>query len=433
MLQEIEINKLMPNDYNPPNRASRNIDSLSSSLKNDGQIATITVRPVSGGKYEIVDGTRRYESAKRSALKKMLCNVLELSRDEAMDYNYIANKETELDSAMDQAWRFFERLGLEEAHLFTARYHSEKSSPSEEAKKTIPGKKAPEVQSLAKRLGESPQIIENRLPLMALPSNLVKYLEKGEMAIGSAEELVRLRLLEDKSVAHEEMLKTWKKCGNSPSDLHVSVTATIEDYRRAKEIAKQDLKPYEDQVKDRLQKFKNAFIKIEGLIEEFQNTLPDELGDDFKERFSEYIGIDIPDDIDADWAWPSELFKHADRVSAELTRDDRLASHLSKFQARRNDLQVNRAYIKDHGECRYCGTSFQLAQFDKKLGKVQVEMDEVRKSDDARASAANINHKLRNAVRDAWSDYSSAKKALDVARKKKEKALDRGEKGGKTT
>lgn len=432
MLQEIEINKLMPNDYNPPNRATRNIESLSSSLKGDGQISTITVRPLDG-KFEIVDGTRRYEGAKKANLKKMLCNILDLTREEAEIYNYIANKETEVETPMDEGWRFFRMLGLSEEQLFQDAEHGvDKTGPITELL-GLPGRYNKEVQALAERLGVKSNRIAQRLPLMALPSKLAVLLEKGEMAVGSAEEMARLRLLEDKKVAHDEMLKAWKKCGNSSSDLNVSVTATIEDYRLAKQMAEKDLKPYEDQAKDKLQKFKNALDKIEALFEEYQDTLPDELKDDYEGRFSDFMDVDVPDEIDADWTWPSELFRHADRVSAELTRDDKLAKRISVLQGRSNDLQVNRAYIKDHGECRYCGTAFQLEKFDKKLEKVHGEMGGIKKKDDARASAANINNKLRNTIRDAWSDYSSAKKALDVARKKKDKALERGGKDGKIT
>jgi len=246
------------------------------------------------------------------------------------------------------------------------------------------------------------------------------------MAIGSAEQLARLRLLEDKAEAHDMMVKTWKKCGNSPSDLNVSVTATLEDYRRAKELAEQDLKPYEEQVKDRLKKLKNALSTVDTILAEFCDQLPEELQDDFKDKFSEFVNVDVSEEIDADWSWPSDLLRYADRVSAELTKEDRLAQRLMALQSRRNKLQVNREYIKDHGECEYCGTSIKLSQYDTSIEKVEGEINETQEKDDARSSSSHINQNLSKAIRNVWSDYSSAKKALDVARKKKEEAVKRG-------
>jgi ParB-like chromosome segregation protein Spo0J/Asp-tRNA(Asn)/Glu-tRNA(Gln) amidotransferase C subunit len=432
MLEELGIDKLVPNDYNPPNRIVRRIDSLSSSLKGDGQISTITVRPINDGKYEIVDGTRRFEAARKAGLSQMLCNVLNLTREEAMDYNYIANKETEPDSPMDEAWRFFERLGLREEQLYIYVGHGDSTLHTKECS-PLPSERNKEVIALADRLNIRPERIYDRLPLMALPPQLVQLLEKEEMAIGSAEQLARLRFLEDKEEAQSEMIKTWNKCGNNIGDTKVSVDATLDDYRRTKELAEQDLKPYEEQVNDRLKKLKKALLTIDLRIDEFRKLLPEEIADDYKDKFSRYLNPEIPKEIDADWEWPTNLIKFADKVSAELNQDDRIARNISSMQSRRNDLQVNRSYIKDHGECRYCGTSIQLAKFDEILTKVQEEIESLREKDEARATAAMVNNQIRKDIREAWNDYSSSKKALDKAREKKAEALKRGTRDGDNT
>jgi len=417
MLQEIEIGKLVPNDYNPPNRATRNIDSLSSSLKGDGQISTITVRPLDG-KFEIVDGTRRFESAKKAGLKKMLCNVLELSRDEAMDYNYIANKETEPDSAMDEAWRFFERLGLSEESIYTP--------STAEAVQPLPGKQNQRVQDLASRLGISPNLIEIRLPLMALPPKIVQLLDGGDMIISSAQEIARLRLLEDKKWAHKEMAAAWKKCGDRPADLKFSIDATLKDYRDMKEMANKNLEKFEEKAIERFSNLRMAFGNVKDLLTGFRDGLPDELRENFKDAFATWEETNLPDDykeVGDDWDWPKTLFQEADKISAKLHQDNTYREHVSKLQGNQNDMEINRGYVAEHEHCRYCQTEITVDRMDVIIKGIIEDINGLKAKDGARVEALRINQRLSDALRDEWNYYSAARKSLDKAIEAKKEAM----------
>ena len=421
MLQEIEIGKLVPNDYNPPNRATRNIESLSSSLKGDGQISTITVRPFDG-KFEIVDGTRRFESAKKAGLKKMLCNVMELSRDEAEIYNYIANKETEIETPMDEAWRFFRMLDLEEQSLYTTMDPG--GGPADV--KLIPTKKNREVQILADRLGIAPTKIDDRLPLMALPEKFVKLLDGRDMTITSAQELARLRLLEDKAWAQKEMAAAWNKCGDRPADLKFSIDATLKDYRDMKEMANKNLEKFEEKAIERFSNLRMAFGNVKDLLTGFRDGLPDELRENFKDAFATWEETNLPDDykeVGDDWDWPKTLFQEADKISAKLHQDNTYREHVSKLQGNQNDMEINRGYVAEHEHCRYCQTEITVDRMDVIIKGIIEDINGLKAKDGARVEALRINQRLSDALRDEWNYYSAARKSLDKAIEAKKEAM----------
>jgi ParB-like chromosome segregation protein Spo0J len=85
----------------------------------------------------------------------------------AMQRAFKENVEREPLSPIDEAAWFFEMLGLKEEQLYTEKAAS--------AALALPTSKNPHVNDLADALGTiSPNLIENRLPLLALPENMQK-------------------------------------------------------------------------------------------------------------------------------------------------------------------------------------------------------------------------------------------------------------------
>ena len=66
---EIEIDKIEPNPYQPRTEFNQeSIEELAASIKAIGLIQPITVRPINGGRYQIISGERRYRASRMANL-----------------------------------------------------------------------------------------------------------------------------------------------------------------------------------------------------------------------------------------------------------------------------------------------------------------------------------------------------------------------------
>lgn len=129
-MMKIELGKLVSNEYNPRTRMTKkHLETLKASLKEDGQLQTVLVRPVNDGKYEVVAGMRRYLCFKElyDDNFKVACIVQELNDKTAKIRSWKENYDRENTSPIDDAGWFFEMLGLDEEQLFTPR--EETSAP----------------------------------------------------------------------------------------------------------------------------------------------------------------------------------------------------------------------------------------------------------------------------------------------------------------
>jgi ParB family transcriptional regulator, chromosome partitioning protein len=61
-----------------------NLKELANSIKNNGLLNPILVRPKSNGRYEIISGHRRLEACKINKEKEISCIIKDLSKDEAI-------------------------------------------------------------------------------------------------------------------------------------------------------------------------------------------------------------------------------------------------------------------------------------------------------------------------------------------------------------
>lgn len=76
MLKVLEVSKIIP-VKNIRNEHDNEISELADSINRQGLINPITVMPVSGGKYRIIAGHRRFEAVKRLGFSHIECQVLD--------------------------------------------------------------------------------------------------------------------------------------------------------------------------------------------------------------------------------------------------------------------------------------------------------------------------------------------------------------------
>ncbi len=140
------------------------LQDLASSIKAQGVVQPILVRPISNGKYEIVAGERRWRAAQMAGLHEVPVVLRQLDDRQAMSMALIENIQREDLSPLEEA------RGL-------ARLLNEFDMTHE---------------MVAEAVGRSRSTISNMLRLLDLSAPVRQMLEKGELEMGHARALLSL-------------------------------------------------------------------------------------------------------------------------------------------------------------------------------------------------------------------------------------------------
>lgn len=161
---EIKVDKLVPGKFQPRRHFGQNeLDELSASIKDNGVIQPLSVRP-NGDGFEIIAGERRWRAAIQAELKTVPAVVKEITDEQALAFGLIENLQREDLNPMEEAAalkRLIEEFGLT---------HEE----------------------TAKSIGKSRSFVSNMLRLLKLSSNVQEKLTTGKIDLSQAKLLVAL-------------------------------------------------------------------------------------------------------------------------------------------------------------------------------------------------------------------------------------------------
>ena len=159
----VKIGELEPSKNNPrKNFDAGKMSELTASVKAQGILQPILVRPIGPGKNQIVAGERRFRAAKDAGLETVPCIVQVMSDTQAEEAQNVENLQRADLTAMEEAASYGRLLQLKDAKgaaLYT-------------------------VEKLASRFGVSRHSIDRRLLLLKLPRAAAEALEDG--VIGAA-------------------------------------------------------------------------------------------------------------------------------------------------------------------------------------------------------------------------------------------------------
>ncbi len=134
------------------------LTELANSIRTHGVLQPILVRPIAGGKYEIVAGERRWRAAQRAGLHTIPAVVRELNEVDVLEIAIVENvQRTDLNP-------------LEEAQGFQA----------------LIDRFGRTQQEIADAVGKSRPHIANMLRLLALPEDLQEMVRDGRLSAGHA-------------------------------------------------------------------------------------------------------------------------------------------------------------------------------------------------------------------------------------------------------
>ena len=102
--QELAANLLRPGRYQPRTRMDpASIESLADSIRAQGVIQPILVRPVSGGQFEIIAGERRWRAAQAAGLREVPVVVRDVPDNAALAMALIENIQREDLNPLEEA------------------------------------------------------------------------------------------------------------------------------------------------------------------------------------------------------------------------------------------------------------------------------------------------------------------------------------------
>ena len=165
IVKSVSISDLSRNPYQPRQSfRSEKLDELSESIKKNGIIQPIAVRPnkLNPGKYEIIAGERRWLAAQRAGLHEIPVTILDLSDVESLEVAIVENIQRDDLNPIEEA-KGYKRLNEE------FNYDHE---------------------SISKLMSKSRSHISNSLRLLSLPEDVVAMLEEGTLTSGQARPLI---------------------------------------------------------------------------------------------------------------------------------------------------------------------------------------------------------------------------------------------------
>ncbi|HET9747922.1 MAG TPA: ParB/RepB/Spo0J family partition protein [Casimicrobiaceae bacterium] len=173
-LQMLPLERLRPGRYQPRSKMDpASLAELALSIKEQGVMQPILVRPVEGGRFEIVAGERRWRAAQQAGLREVPALVRNVPDQSALAVALIENIQREDLNPLEEAkglQRLIEEFGL--TH-----------------------------DAAAKAVGRSRSAVSNLLRLTALAPPVQEYLLAGQLEMGHARALLALPLAEQSGAA----------------------------------------------------------------------------------------------------------------------------------------------------------------------------------------------------------------------------------------
>ncbi|MEW6989593.1 ParB/RepB/Spo0J family partition protein [Colwelliaceae bacterium 6441] len=179
-LQKLPIEQLQPGKYQPRKDMSPDaLDELSNSIKSQGIIQPIVVRPLGENSFEIIAGERRWRAAQLAEIDLVPCLIKDVPDEAAVAIALIENIQREDLNAMEEAIAL-QRL-LTEFELTH--------------------------QEVAEAVGKSRTTVTNLLRLNNLNDEVKTLLEHGDIEMGHARALLALQNDEQTTTARAVVAK----------------------------------------------------------------------------------------------------------------------------------------------------------------------------------------------------------------------------------
>lgn len=164
-LQNLKISRLQPGKYQPRTHMDKeSLMELAESIKAQGVMQPVLVRPVSAGGYEIIAGERRWRAAQIAGLSEVPALIREVPDEAALAMALIENIQRENLNPLEEA------MGIQRLIKEFGMTH----------------------QAASQALGSSRSAVSNLLRLLNLPGPVQELLMQGKIDMGHGRALLSL-------------------------------------------------------------------------------------------------------------------------------------------------------------------------------------------------------------------------------------------------
>ena len=160
----VALADIQPSTYNPrKNFDEKSLAELADSIRQQGVLQAIGVRPIAENRFEIVFGERRYRASQIAGLEEIPAVILDISDETAEEMAVTENLQRK------------DVTPIEEANAYQKLIESGRH----------------DVQSLAVQFGKNESYIRTRLKFVSLIPEIAQLLEQDELTISVATEICR--------------------------------------------------------------------------------------------------------------------------------------------------------------------------------------------------------------------------------------------------
>ncbi len=190
------------------------LEELAASIKENGVLQAVLVRPKAQGGYELVAGERRYRAAKMAGLREIPADIRDIPDEMMLTLALVENLLREDLNAIEEAKAY--RKLADEQGLTHAK--------------------------IAKAVGKSRSEISNRLRLLELPDSIQKMVVDGELTAGHVRALVTLPNDEER----QRLAREITKAGLSVREVEELISERHGDKREKESKKAGEAKPGKD-------------------------------------------------------------------------------------------------------------------------------------------------------------------------------------------
>ena len=163
--REIPIDQIDRNPFQTRQHMNEEqLEELAASIKANGVVQPILVRPLANGRFQLIAGERRWRASQRAGKETVPAILRQVSDEQAMEITIVENLQRADLNPMEQA-RAFERLSRE--------FHMTQ-------------------EQMAQRTGKDRATVANFLRLLKLPPSVQTRVETAEITFGHARALLAL-------------------------------------------------------------------------------------------------------------------------------------------------------------------------------------------------------------------------------------------------
>ena len=162
-VQKINISQIIPNPLQPrKNFKNEELKELSSSIKNQGLIQPIIVKPTDDNQFQIIAGERRWRACQLNGMHEVDCVIKDLDETSVLEAALIENIQREDLNVIEEANAYKGLINIKNINN----------------------------ESLAKLIGKSPSHVSNILRLLELDKKIQEMVINEDLSMGHARALI---------------------------------------------------------------------------------------------------------------------------------------------------------------------------------------------------------------------------------------------------